>query len=66
MTFADAGGNRFIITIPDPRDDLTQDEILSAMDTIIQKNIFQGRGGDLISKLDARIVETSSTDYYNP
>jgi hypothetical protein len=66
MTFLDAGGERNIISIPDPKDNLTDQDILNVMDLIIQKNIIQGRSGDLVSKLDARIVETTTNDIYNP
>ncbi len=66
MTFLDEGGQRNTITIPDPKDNLTEQDILNVMDLIIQKNIIQGRAGDLVSKLDARIVETTTNDIYNP
>jgi len=66
MTFLDSGGARNILTIANPRDDITEQEILNVMDLIIQKNIIVGRSGDLSSKLDARIVETTSNDIYNP
>ena len=66
MTFLDDGGSRNIIVIANPRDDLTEQEILDAMDLIIQKNIIEGKTGDFVSKLDARIVETTSNDIYNP
>jgi len=66
MTFLDSGGSRNIITVANPRDNVTEQEILNVMDLIIQKNIIQGRTGDLTSKLDARIVETTTNDIYNP
>ncbi|MEN3012873.1 MAG: DUF2922 domain-containing protein [Dictyoglomus thermophilum] len=66
MTFLDSGGARNIITIANPKDNITEQEILNVMDLIIQKNIIQGRAGDLVSKLDARIVETTTNDIYNP
>lgn len=66
MTFLDSGGSRYIITIPNPKDNLTNQQILDVMDLILQKNIISGRSGDLVSKLDARIVETTTNDIYNP
>jgi hypothetical protein len=66
MTFLDSGGTRYVLTIPNPRDDITEQEILSVMDLILQKNLIVGRSGDLTSKVDARIVETTSNDIYNP
>lgn len=66
MTFLDSGGTRYMITIPNPRDDITNQEILNVMDLILQKNIIAGRNGDLVSKVDARIVETTTNDIYDP
>ncbi|MGC8814565.1 DUF2922 domain-containing protein [Dictyoglomus sp.] len=66
MTFLDSGGSTYTITIPDPKDNLTDQDILNAMDLIIQKNIIQGRSGDLVEKVDARIIETTTNDIYNP
>lgn len=65
MIFKDSGGSNFTIRIPDPKDDITEEEILEAMDTIIQQNIFQGRTGDLTNKVDARVIETNISDYYD-
>ncbi|MGD9552228.1 MAG: DUF2922 domain-containing protein [Candidatus Caldatribacteriota bacterium] len=40
-----------------------QDAAIEAvMDTIIAKNIFHNKGNDLLEKVNARIVEYSSTD----
>ena len=36
--------------------------INSAMDTIIEQNIFASSGGNLVSKKSARIVERNVTD----
>lgn len=65
MIFRDSGGSNFTIRISDPKDDLTEAQILSAMDTIINQNIFQGKTGDLVEKVDARIIETNISDYYD-
>ncbi|HOP95078.1 MAG: DUF2922 domain-containing protein [Dictyoglomaceae bacterium] len=65
MVFQDSGGGSFTLRVPDPKDDVTEQEILNAMDTIIAQNIFQGRSGDLVAKVDARVVETNISDYYD-
>lgn len=65
MIFKDSGGSNFTIRIPDPKDNITEQEILNAMDTIINQNIFQGRTGDLLEKVDARVIETNISDYYD-
>lgn len=66
MTFLDSGGSPFNITLQNPKDNITAQDIISVMDLILQKNIFQGKNGDLMSKYDARIIETNSEDLYNP
>ncbi|MEN2983576.1 MAG: DUF2922 domain-containing protein [Dictyoglomaceae bacterium] len=63
--FLDSGGGRFTLRIPDPKDDVTEQELLETMDLIINQNIFQGRSGDLVAKVDARVIETNISDYYD-
>lgn len=71
MQFADSAGNKKNIILNNPKnlddgdyaDLATQDAAIEAvMDTIIAKNIFQYKGNDLVSKVNARIVEYQSTD----
>ncbi|MGB9857516.1 MAG: DUF2922 domain-containing protein [Dictyoglomaceae bacterium] len=65
LVFVDSGGSNFTLRIPDPKDNITEQELLEAMDLIISQNIFQGRTGDLIGKVDARVIETNISDYYD-
>jgi hypothetical protein len=71
MQFADTEGNKKNIILNDPKnlddgdyaDLAAQDAAIEAvMDTIISKNIFHYNGNDLVSKVNARIVEYQSTD----
>ena len=71
MQFADSEGNTKNIIINNPKnlddgdyaDLAAQDAAIEAvMDTIISKNIFHNKGNDLVSKVNARIVEYQSTD----
>ncbi len=45
---------------------LTSAAIEAAMDLMIAKNIFTTSGGDLVSKYDAKLISTDTTDLYNP
>jgi hypothetical protein len=36
------------------------------MDLIIARNIFTSTGGDLVAKQDARIIDTTTNDLYDP
>ena len=65
MTFGNAQGSTMTITLPEPRADVTAAEIEAVMDQIIAKNIFTGTGGDLVSKRDIKIVDTTTNDLYD-
>jgi len=62
MSFQNNEGNKVTISVQDPREDLVEDDVRNAMQTIIDKNIFSSSGGDLIRIVGARIVATEVTD----
>jgi hypothetical protein len=71
MQFADSAGDKKNLILNNPKnlddgdyaDLAAQDAAIEAvMDTIITKNIFHNKGNDLTAKVNARIVEYSSTD----
>ena len=66
MVFSTQGGSTFSITLPEPREDLTPAEAEAAMDQIISDNIFATAGGDLTGKRDIKIVDTTTTDLFDP
>ena len=66
MTFNNALGNAVTITLPNPKTDLTATQVQTVMDQIIAKNIFLTSGGDLISKRDVKIVDTTTDDLFDP
>lgn len=65
MTFTNALGNAVTITLPEPKASLTAAQIEAVMDQIITKNIFLTSGGELISKRDVKIVDTTTDDLYD-
>lgn len=65
MTFNNASGNAVTITLPEPKASLTAAQIEVVMDQIITKNIFITSGGELISKRDVKIVDTTMDDLYD-
>ncbi len=65
MTFNNAAGKAVTITLPGPKTSLTAAQIEAVMDQIITKNIFLTAGGDLISKRDVKIVDTTTADLYH-
>ena len=63
MTFLDEGNSKVSLTIQDPKDNITETEIKSAMDLVIAKNIFDPNGLNLVSAVDAKIVVKETTPY---
>jgi len=66
MTFNNTLGSAVTITLPEPKASLTAAEIETVMDQIITKNIFVTSGGELISKRDVKIVDTTTEDLFDP
>ncbi|MFZ3131748.1 MAG: DUF2922 domain-containing protein [Desulfosporosinus sp.] len=65
MTFNNASGNAVSITLPEPKASLTAAQIEAVMEQIITKNIFLTTGGELISKRDVKVVDTTTDDLYD-
>ena len=63
MTFKSSDDKKVSITVDNPREDLEENEIKEAMDTIIEKDIFPPNGGSLVSIVCAKVVQTDTTDY---
>lgn len=64
MTFLTQGGSRATISLDNPKDDLTEAEVVAAMDQIIAKNIFNTSSGDLVAKHSARIIDRTVNVIY--
>ncbi len=64
MSFVNQAGTRTTISLDNPKDDLTQAEVVAAMDQIIAKNIFNTSGGDLVAKYSAQIVDKTVNVLY--
>lgn len=63
LIFTNVAGRRVVIRVPDPRTDLTPEEIRAAMESILAGNVFESAGGDLIGIVGARIVSTDQVEY---
>ncbi len=59
MEFLDQAGKKFVISLDEPRIDLTPSEVSEAMNTILTHNVFKSSTGDLEVVSDARIVTTT-------
>ena len=66
LTFLTNLGKTLTIIIPNPKPDLTKTEVENVMDTVIAKNIFMSSSGEIVAKRDARVIDTTTNDLYDP
>jgi len=62
LIFQNVAGRRTTLAVQDPRDDLTAEEVMTAMELIISRNIFTSPGGDLAAITGARVVTRDVQD----
>ena len=65
MTFLNELNKQVSISLNNPNDDLTAVQVQGAMDTIIAKNVFDSSGGDLVSKVSAKIIDTTTNELFS-
>ena len=63
MTFKTTDDKKISLSIDDPREDLTEDEIKTAMELVVSKNIFAPGGSDIAEAISAKVVVTDTTPY---
>ena len=63
MTFKTDEDKNVSISVEDPKPNLTESEILEAMNLIIANNVFAPNGEALVEKVGAKIVETETQEY---
>ena len=56
LVFKNAAGSSKIITISNPKENLTKAESDAAMQKIVAANVFNTVGGDLVQAVEARVV----------
>ncbi|OPY56632.1 MAG: hypothetical protein A4E55_02043 [Pelotomaculum sp. PtaU1.Bin035] len=66
MVFRNQDGNNVTITLDNPRNNLTAAEIEMAMDLVIARNVFTSSGGDLVTKQDIRVINSTTDDLFDP
>ena len=63
MTFKTDDDKKISLSVDDPREDVSEAEIKSAMDLVVAKNIFAPGGCDIVEALEAKVVITDTTSY---
>lgn len=65
MVFLTPLNKQITIGLNNPKDTITAVEVQGVMDTIIAKNIFLTSGGELVSKVSARIIDTTTSELFS-
>ncbi|TYC85622.1 DUF2922 domain-containing protein [Acetobacterium wieringae] len=65
MVFKNAVDKNVSMTIPDVKPTVTQAEAVALMDTILTTGIFTPNNIAMVSKVDCKMVETTTSDFYN-
>ena len=63
MTFKTIADKNISLSIDNPRDDINETEIKTAMDLVVSKNIFAPNGEDIVEAVKAKVVITDTTPY---
>ena len=56
MIFWNVNNGRVTVSIAEPKDDVTGQEVQNAMEEIISQNIINTTGGDLVEVVGARVI----------
>ena len=66
LSFTTAGGKTFTLSLPNPREDLSQAEILAVMNKMLAEDILITTSGALIGAKDAKVIDTVVNDLFDP
>ncbi|KJS89475.1 DUF2922 domain-containing protein [Desulfosporosinus sp. BICA1-9] len=66
LTFLTTGGKSFVISVQQPRENLTLSEAQTVMETVIGKNIINSPSGELAAIRDIRVIDMTTNDLYDP
>lgn len=64
MAFVNEGAGTLTLSVRNPKDNITEAQVVAVMDNIIDKNVFATKDGDLVAKKWAKIVDTTETVLY--
>lgn len=65
MVFLTPANKQVTLSLNNPKDTLTAADVQAVMDTVIAKNIFISTGGELVSKVSARIIDTTTNELFS-
>ena len=59
LKFKNASGKSRTLTVKDPKDGITKEEVDAAMNAIVAANVFTSNGGDLVEAVEGRVRTTT-------
>ena len=65
ITFLTGVGRKVSLSIDDPREDLSESDVVDAMNLILKQNIFNLYGNDFKSTVEANVICTDATTEYD-
>lgn len=65
LTFLTAGDRRVTLTVDEPKSNLTEQEVRTAMEEIIQSGIFEINDFPFASAVSAQVVERDVTNIFS-
>lgn len=63
MTFKNSNGQACTLSIDDPREDITEAEIIATMNLVIAKNIFNIKGYDITTAVSAKVINKNTVEF---
>ncbi len=63
MTFLTSTGEKATMSVSDVKENLTQEEAVALMDTIIANDIFETSKGSFVAKSAAQVTERAVTKF---
>lgn len=63
LIFETAAGKAVTLTVDEPRENLTAQELFTGMQAIVDQNVFEVSGSPLATAKTARIVERNVVEY---
>ena len=59
LIFKNTVGKKVILNVEEPKKGVTKAEIDAAMQTIVENNVFNSTGGDLVEAVEGRLRTTT-------
>lgn len=61
MKFKTSNGKSVTISLDGPKEDIKEQDIKTAMDMIVEKNVFSIDGSEIVATSEAKIITTDET-----